>query len=42
MQQKIGKYTRLGHKAHTKLPKGTPLAQGGNWRKGSGGSRSSY
>ena len=37
MTRKVGKYTRLGHRAHTRLPKGTPLAHGGNWSRGRSG-----
>lgn len=38
---KIGKTTRGGHKAHTRmgLPRGNPLANGGNVKSGSGGRR---
>jgi len=39
MTHKIGKITRGGHHAHTRmgLPRGNPLAGGGNFAKGSGG-----
>ena len=45
MTRKVGKITRGGHRAHTRmgLSKGNPLAGGGNFskgRRGGGGRRS--
>lgn len=42
MTNKVGKITRRGHRAHTSmgLPRGNPLAGGGNFsRRGGGGRR---
>jgi len=41
MRGRVGKITRRGHRAHTTmgLPRGNPMAKGGNFGRGRSGGR---